>query len=234
MSFKYAECGLCKIKRNEKRCRSTEGKGPDFCPTIHQEELIKKVLLKYEDPEIREFARQAAIQEGECFLDCNGENFIRHAIKPRIQEIVEFAWRMNYKLLGLAFCSGLQMEGNLMTQFLKKQGFEVVSVACKVGAVPKETIGVLDNQKLAKGKFEPMCNPIAQAEILNDAGTDFNIMLGLCVGHDSLFIKNIKAPTTVFAVKDRVLGNNPLAALYACDSYYEWLMKTDLKSNLKG
>jgi uncharacterized metal-binding protein len=61
--------------------------------------------------------------------------------------------------------------------------------------------------------------------ILNQAKTDFNIMLDLCIGHDSLFLKYIKGLTTVFAVKDRVLGHNPMAALYTSSSYYEKLMK---------
>lgn len=62
-----------------------------------------------------------------------------------------------------------------------------------------------------------MCNPIAQAEYLNDKQTDLNIVLGLCVGHDSLFFKYSKAPTIVLAVKDRVLDHNPLKAIYELD-----------------
>ena len=58
-----------------------------------------------------------------------------------------------------------------------------------------------------------MCNPIYQAKLLNHEKTDFNILLGLCVGHDSLFFKFAEAPTTVLAVKDRVTGHNPLAAI---------------------
>ena len=54
-----------------------------------------------------------------------------------------------------------------------------------------------------------MCNPIGQAVFLNKAGTQLNVILGLCVGHDSLFIKHAEAPVTVFAVKDRVLAHNP-------------------------
>jgi uncharacterized metal-binding protein len=41
------------------------------------------------------------------------------------------------------------------------------------------------------------------------------------VGHDTLFIKCSKAPVTVFAVKDRVLAHNPIAALYLSDGYYK-------------
>ena len=60
-----------------------------------------------------------------------------------------------------------------------------------------------------------MCNPAAQAMLLNKAKTDLNILVGLCVGHDTLFIKNSEAPITILAVKDRVTGHNPLAAIYA-------------------
>jgi uncharacterized metal-binding protein len=68
-----------------------------------------------------------------------------------------------------------------------------------------------------------MCNPISQAAIMNAQGCDFNIAMGLCVGHDSLFLKHADAPTTVFAVKDRLLGHNPLAALYQSRQYYRRL-----------
>jgi uncharacterized metal-binding protein len=89
-----------------------------------------------------------------------------------------------------------------------------------VGAVPKEAIGLAEQDKIRQGQFESMCNPIAQAMVMNDAGVEFNILLGLCVGHDSLFFKHADAPTTVLAVKDRVTGHNPLAAVYLLESYY--------------
>jgi uncharacterized metal-binding protein len=72
-----------------------------------------------------------------------------------------------------------------------------------------------------------MCNPIAQAEMLNRAGTDLNLMLGLCVGHDAMFLKHVTGYTSVLAVKDRVLAHNPLAAVYNHASYYRWLHQPD-------
>jgi uncharacterized metal-binding protein len=69
-----------------------------------------------------------------------------------------------------------------------------------------------------------MCNPITQAEVMNAENVDLAIMLGLCIGHDILFIKYCRVPMTVIAVKDRVTGHNPLAALYLSDSYYARLM----------
>ena len=78
------------------------------------------------------------------------------------------------------------------------------------------------------GNFEAFCNPILQAEILNKAGTELNIIMGLCVGHDTLFIKHSKAPVTYLIVKDRVLCHNPAGALYTTGSYYKRLLTADL------
>lgn len=65
-----------------------------------------------------------------------------------------------------------------------------------------------------------MCSPIGQARFLEKAETQLNILLGLCVAHDSLFVKYSATPVTVLAAKDRVLGHNPLAARYLADGYY--------------
>ncbi len=70
-----------------------------------------------------------------------------------------------------------------------------------------------------------MCNSVTQAKLLNKAKTDLNVLVGLCVGHDSLFIKFSKAPVTVLAAKDRVLAHNPLAALYAGHYFNKKLME---------
>jgi len=70
-----------------------------------------------------------------------------------------------------------------------------------------------------------MCNPILQALLLNEEKTDFNIIVGLCVGHDSLFMKYSDALTTTLIAKDRVLGHNPAAALYLSESYYTKVLK---------
>lgn len=72
-----------------------------------------------------------------------------------------------------------------------------------------------------------MCNPILQAQMLNKEHTDINIVMGLCVGHDSLFYKYADALTTTLVTKDRVLGHNPVAALNTVDSYYKKLHQVD-------
>jgi uncharacterized metal-binding protein len=218
-----ANCSGCPFQNAEKACITENGRHPADCPTRLQGEVLARALKEYERPEIREFARQASLQEAEGYADRDkGYAHVRPS-KPRIQEIAEFARRMGYTRLGLIFCAGLAREGRAAGEFYRAKGFEVVSVLCKVGCVPKESLGVGQDQKIAVGRPEPMCNPVTQAMIANAAGTQFNILLGLCVGHDSLVFKYSEAPCTVLAAKDRLLGHNPLAAVYTLESYSRYL-----------
>lgn len=219
-------CAQCTV--NDRICQHEAGSGPAGCSTLLYPEALSRAADEYAKPEIREFARQGALQEAECYIGRDSGDYW-HPSKPRLQEIIEFARRMGYSRLGVAFCGGLHQEGAIFCQILADHGFEVVSVVCKVGGVDKSTLGVRGEEKIRVGKFEAMCNPIAQAEILNEAQTQFNIMVGLCVGHDSLFIKYSVSPVTVFAVKDRVLGHNPLAAVYNYNSYYRRFKRDQLK-----
>jgi uncharacterized metal-binding protein len=217
------ECSKCGIK--DKICRFPEGRGPTFCPTLHRNESIAQANEEYTKPHILKFAHEASVQEGECYANRDLKPYVLHPTKPRVQETCEFANKMGYKRLGIAFCSGLPGEALSLTQILEAQGFEVVSVACKAGGTPKEHIGIKDEEKVFTGGFESMCSPIAQAMILNEENTDFNILVGLCVGHDSLFLKYSRAFCTVLVAKDRVLSHNPVAALYTTGSYYARMLR---------
>jgi uncharacterized metal-binding protein len=188
-------------------CTSEEGPFPRDCPTrVLDADALREAYAASPDGEL---ARQAARVEadGYCRL-------------TRLEEIMDFARRCGFSRLGLAHCIGLQGEAAVVKRVFEANGLEVEAVACKAGALPKEMLGLDDGDKLSPGEFESMCNPIGQAQILAVAGTELNVVLGLCVGHDSLFFKHSVAPVTVLAAKDRVLGHNPLAAVYLADSYY--------------
>jgi uncharacterized metal-binding protein len=217
------ECAKCGIKN--RICRSPDGEGPPFCPTLYRKEIVEKAQQEYSQPDVLKFAREASVQEAECYIHRNVKPFVPHPTKPRVQETCEFAQKMGYKKLGIAFCAGLKKEALSLTQILEAQGFQVASVICKAGRTPKEHIGIRDEEKVHIGEFESMCSPIAQAMILNEEKTDFNILVGLCVGHDSLFLKYSKAFCTVLVAKDRVLGHNPCAALFTTGSYYARMLK---------
>jgi uncharacterized metal-binding protein len=216
-------CAKCGVKN--RICRSPDGEGPPFCPTLYRKEIVEKAYQEYTQPDILKFVREASVQEGECYINRGVKPYVLHPTKPRVQEVCEFAQKMSYKKLGIAFCGGLQKEALSLNQILEVQGFEVISVACKAGGTPKEHIGIREEEKVHIGEFESMCSPIAQAMILNEERTDFNILVGLCVGHDSLFLKYSKAYCTVLVAKDRVLSHNPCAALYTTGSYYARMLR---------
>jgi uncharacterized metal-binding protein len=212
-----ADCAHCELDREEMACQRPGGKGHRGCPTVSPPAGAAEAARAYERPGTGKLARQASIQEGTGYERRGGA---LRPVKPRIEEVCEFAARMGFTRLGLAYCIGLRHEARLVADILAERGFEVVSAVCKVGAVAKEELGLSDDQKIRPGGFEPMCNPVMQAQVVNEAQTELNVVLGLCVGHDSLFLRNAEAPCTVLAVKDRVTGHNPLAAVYTSHSYW--------------
>jgi len=216
-----AHCAKCYFP--EKLCRNSTGKGLPDCPTENNRKEIDQSLEKYETDQYSDFSRAAAMQEGAGYS--RDEDGDAYASKTRLEETIEFCKRRGYKKLGLAFCIGLQKEASVLNGLLEANGFEVVSVVCKVGRTDKEQFGIDKQFHIEPDTHEVICNPIAQSDICNAEKTDFNIVLGLCVGHDSMFLKNSNAFCTVFAVKDRVLAHNPLGAIYNLDSYYKRLKK---------
>jgi uncharacterized metal-binding protein len=219
-------CASCPHEAAKKVCVNENGLGSKGCPTLAYDDVFAEADREYDRPEIREFARQASRQEAECYANRHQRPYVLQPTKTRIVEIYEFAEKMQYRRLGLAFCLGLIKEAGIVEEILKDRGFEVVSVLCKAGRTSKDRIGIQDEDKIRRGTDESMCNPIYQAKLLNHEKTELNILLGLCVGHDSIFFKYAEAPTTVLAAKDRVTGHNPLAAIYLSDSYYQKIKQT--------
>lgn len=140
----------------------------------------------------------------------------------RLQETAEFAKRLGYKKIGMAFCIGLASEAEMIAQYFTNQGFEFCSVCCKTCSVNKKELNL---KQTTNFEHEAMCNPKMQARFLNEKNVDLYISCGLCVGHDTIFHANCNGYVTILVVKDRLLGHNPLAAIY---SRY-WLQKLGLK-----
>ena len=212
MSHTDPACATC--PPSVRACRDGEAgtRGPGYCPSKLDPDTLAHARARYDDPDIGRFARESALVESDGYGKWT-----------RVQEVVEFAKRMGWKKIGIATCIGLLDLSNVLTGILESHGLTVISVGCKNGNIPKEEIGLTDAQKIRPGSFEAACNPVAQAEMLNAHGSDFNVVMGLCLGHDSLFFKHANAPSTVLVTKDRVLGHNPVAALQLADSYYAGL-----------
>jgi uncharacterized metal-binding protein len=214
------DCASCGHEAMKKICMDDDGLSSKGCPTVAYNDVFAEADKEYDRLEVREFARQASRQEAACYANRHQRPYVMQPTKTRIVEIYEFAEKMQYQRLGLAFCVGLSKEAGIVESILKDRGFEVIYVLCKAGRTTKDRIGIEEEDKIHQGTDESMCNPIYQAKLLNHEKTEFNILLGLCVGHDSIFFKYAEAPTTVLAVKDRVTGHNPLAAIYLSDTYY--------------
>lgn len=189
-------------------CHYEEGCYPDFCPTTAPDRsTYERAMAELREPDNNRIAIAAAEVEYEGY-----------GRRTRVEEVIQFAHKIGAKRIGIATCLGLAEESRILTKILRTNGFEVIGAVCKAGATPKTEIGIPAE---CNAVGVNMCNPILQAEILNDSGTDLNLIVGLCVGHDSLFIRHSKALCTSVITKDRVLAHNPAAALYMADGYYK-------------
>lgn len=208
LSCEDMSCVDCMVKK----CDTLKGEYPKFCLTTNMDEDIKKdALACYEEEENHKIMVAAAEVEYEHYCQYT-----------RVEEIMAFAEKTGAKKIGIATCVGLLRESRTLTKIFRMHGFEVYGIACKAGAVNKSEVGI---PKECENLGPHMCNPILQAKMLNAAKTDLNVVVGLCVGHDSLFYKYSDAICTTAVTKDRVLGHNPAAALYTAESYYKKLLK---------
>ena len=229
--FSCTSCNAIREKTGTTHCWSDpaqRGNAPAYCPSTREEEVIADSFARYqgEDDDAR-LARVAAIVEGLCYQPIPGSETV-NARWTRVEDTIALIRLMGWSRIGIATCIGLLEESARLTEILVAQGFTPVSLCCKTGSIDKLELGIGEEHKVRPGTFEPACNPIAQARLFNDAKTDMNIIVGLCVGHDMLFAKYSTAPVTTLVVKDRVTGHNPVAVLYGQSFYYKRLQKGKL------
>jgi uncharacterized metal-binding protein len=180
------DCTRCKTKD----CRITE--------TCHSQKFkAEELKMTYHLPD-----NQKIIQAAAALVD-NG----RAGTLSRLQEIIEFSKSMNFKRIGIAYCYGMEKDAALISQIFRESGFKIYPVSCTTGGFKQSEVN--NNSNIDKVS----CNPLAQSEQLNSENADFTVTMGLCLGHDILFQKNIKSYTTTLLVKDRVYNHNPVEAL---------------------
>jgi uncharacterized metal-binding protein len=198
-----SECGQLHCYRRDKRF-------PDHCLTeavdADRVEALREIYRG--DSLDARVARASAEVEGLYYCNIS-----------RVEEIVAFARRIDAKRIGIASCLGLIEESKTFAKVLRAAGLIPYTVLCKIGSIDKGEIGIPDHLKIQCDAFEACCNPILQAERLNAEKTQFNVIMGLCVGHDSLFIKHSDALVTALVTKDRTNGHNPVSTLYTAKTY---------------
>ena len=136
----------------------------------------------------------------------------------RVAELVYFCHGMKFRRIGIAYCIDLMEPAGILTGLLRRF-FDVFPVCCKVGGVKVDDplTGGGDNHAGTTASCVA-CNPAGQAQVLNNLGTDLNVVVGLCLGVDCLFSQTSQAPVTTLFVKDKSLVNNPIGAIYS--DYY--------------
>ncbi|OGI10059.1 MAG: hypothetical protein A2Y40_08750 [Candidatus Margulisbacteria bacterium GWF2_35_9] len=124
----------------------------------------------------------------------------------RLEEIVELSVSNQYKQIAIAYCYSMENLALDVKKFLKENGIKTSSYRCTIN-------GIKENQVCDTLGNNVNCNPIGQAEAINNSDVDFVIEMGLCHGHDILFHQYLKKPVSTFIVKDRVYNHNPANAL---------------------
>ncbi len=209
--MKCADCStqLCQIRQRTEL--------PEGCPMLDRDRQEQAAAI-YRDPEIRSFYTDTLTSMAQSF-----------GTMPRIIEAVNFCRLRGYRKIGVAYCSGMLRFGRAVSDIFRKHGFEVCSVGCKLGGFSPEEltgqpIGGRKPRTDPSGAPKPeraICNPVGQAQLLNEAGTEFNVVAGLCVGHDSLFFRYSDAPCTVVVLKDRRFPDQCLPSVQAAQEW-EW------------
>ena len=122
--------------------------------------------------------------------------------KSRLQELITFAKASNFHKIGVANCKAVQPYADKLIEHLKDAGFEVFSINCKDSG--------LNGNCICDEMSGPSCDPLSQAQFLNNSKTDLNINIGLCLGHGLIFSKHSNAPVTTFLVKDFATGHKTI------------------------
>jgi uncharacterized metal-binding protein len=180
------DCTKCAAKH----CRSL-----NECPVVRVDGAA--TAAAYREPDT-----QSVVQAAARLVDGG-----RAGTLNRLEETAEFARSMGYRRLGLAYCYGLETLAANVAAYLRAQGLPVSPVSCTAGGVAQRDIN--ETSELPGVS----CNPLTQAEQLNQEGVDFAIVLGLCMGHDVLFTRTFAGDQTTLLVKDRPNGHDPGAGI---------------------
>jgi uncharacterized metal-binding protein len=132
------------------------------------------------------------------------------SLRNRVQEVAHYAHGRGMRRIGVAFCVSLLKESQELARQLEAEGLETELVCCRVGAVDHDAIHL---PKAHPERFAAICNPVAQARLLNERKVDLVAQVGLCVGHDLVLQEECDAPITTMVVKDRALDHHTVTAL---------------------
>lgn len=157
----------------------------------------REIIVDYQD-----FSNSEIVKAAAELVDSG-----RAGTLSRIEEIIEFAKRMNYQKLGLAYCYGMEKYAKAIETLLTVEWFDVSAVSCSVGGLKQSEVN--DSSCIHKVS----CNPLGQAEQLNAEKVDLTLVVGICMGHDILLNRTLNMDFTTLVVKDRKFNHAPLLGI---------------------
>lgn len=163
-----------------------------------RESFVKsEIIEQYQDVSHSEIVKAAAelVDSG------------RAGTLSRMEEIIEFAKRMKYQKIGIAYCYGMEQYAKEIESILTDEWFEVSAVSCSVGGLKQSEVNT------ASCIHKVSCNPLGQAEQLNAEKVDLTLVVGICMGHEILLNRNLGMDFTTLVVKDRKNNHAPLLGI---------------------
>jgi len=114
----------------------------------------------------------------------------------RLREVGELSRLMGVSRIGIAHGPDMVWEAEEVSSYLRRMGLDPI--------LPAAT---------------DRCDPLGQARFFQRKGTQLNVVAGMGVAGESLFLKHASAPSVCLVARDPRLHHNPAAALYTSRSY---------------
>jgi uncharacterized metal-binding protein len=130
------KCALCQVRA----CCSPpdEKKMPAFCPAPDHADLLEGVRQEIaSDDRLRQLLAASARTEA-----------TDYPMASRMENTIDFARRLGAQRLGIATCVGCLNEARIVQEILESHGFQVWSVGCKVGSIPKGNCSAIFERSL--------------------------------------------------------------------------------------
>lgn len=151
-----------------------------------------------------DYKDEVRLNPAETALISKANSATQKAFKRRINDNFAINWLIGFvkdffgdkATVGVASCLGTVEKARGVIKILEREGMKTALVTCKLGGL---TIDAVNRD--GKPYKHPGCNPVAQAKIFNKLNVPVVILVGLCIGHDMIFIKHCKSYIIPFATK---------------------------------
>ncbi len=151
-----------------------------------------------------DYAKEVRLEPSEAELINKANSATRKVFERRTKGDFTLNWLKTFlrdffgdqATIGVASCLGSIETARTVIEAIESEGMKTTLVTCKLGGLTVKNI-----DKPGVPCEHPGCNPVAQAKILNGLNVPVVVLVGLCIGHDMIFIKHCKSYVIPFITK---------------------------------